>query len=907
MHADHGFLHGSWGQLALLLLSGSGSAALAGPGTSATQASQNARTLALAFSGTDSSIRTSGNCAWTDVPSPNTGSPHNTFTGVAAIATNDVWAVGAYGIFGNEAQQLVAHWSGMSWSLATTPALALPNQLTAVSATGSSDVWAVGGYDSGGQALIQHWDGSSWSVVAHPNPGLFNRFYGVAAVSSSEVWAVGLVDDGGLQRTLVERWDGASWTVVPSPNVPNQHNHLNSITAVPGSPNEAWAVGTAGVSELIMHWDGAQWSIVPGPNSGINPYLTSVVALSANDVWAVGYTGTSFGVGTLIEHWNGSAWSVVPSPNPSSTYNHLLGVAAVSANDVWAVGDFNALGGHGRTLMLRWNGSAWVHVPGDNTGPVGLPFFLNAVSAISGSDVWTVGTNSHTLAEHWNGAKWTIAPTDNLGVGTNMLNGVSGSSSTDVWQVGYFNFGTEQRTLTQHWNGAAWALVRSPNTNKRLNVLEDVAAISPSNAWAVGTAHSGSAPDATTLILNWDGEDWRIVPSPSPGTAGSNELHGVAAVAADDIWAVGNFWHAGSLSQILIEHWDGASWSVVPGANVPGVNNGLFSVVALAADDVWAVGYYGNVEFSPLVVHWDGSTWDFVPSPDPQGSSNILRGVTGSGSSDVWSVGTSKNLLTNMTGTLTEHWDGSDWSFVNPAQGVGVSSGLYGVAAVSPADAWQVGDFGGLALIGRWNGSEWNVFQSPAIAGRLHGATAITPGDVWAVGQRLEEDVGVLSLSEHFVCDIELYCFCDAGGGCANANPSGGCANSTGSGASLSHSVGSTSVAADDLVLGAAQLPPSILGIFFMGGAQANLPFFDGRLCIAPGNTGIFRYPLQPSGTTGSMALGPGIVTHSQTFPSAGKIQPGSTWHFQTWYRDPTGPCGTGSNLTNGLKADFTP
>jgi hypothetical protein len=71
---------------------------------------------------------------------------------------------------------------------------------------------------------------------------------------------------------------------------------------------------------------------------------------------------------------------------------------------------------------------------------------------------------------------------------------------------------------------------------------------------------------------------------------------------------------------------------------------------------------------------------------------------------------------------------------------------------VSPGDAWAVGDGGGLALIGRWNGSSWSVFPSPSVAGRLYAATAITACDVWAVGQRYVTDVGILTLNEHFTC-----------------------------------------------------------------------------------------------------------------------------------------------------------
>ena len=689
---------------------------------------------------------------WSVVPSPNTGSPNNYVFGVAAIASNDVWAVGAYGVLGISAKQVIEHWDGTNWRRVASPSLANPNELLAVSAVAANDVWAVGGFNSGGQALIQHWNGSTWSVVPNPNPGTFNRFFGVAAISSSDVWAVGQFGNGGLNQTLVEHWNGASWQVIPSPNVPNQHSKLNAVTAVPGLPNKLWAVGTAGTSALILHWNGTQWSIVPSPQVGINPTLTSVVAISANDVWAVGYTFSNSRQVTLTEHWNGSTWSVVSSPSPSATYNYLLGVTALATNNIWAVGNFNATGGNQQTLILKWNGTAWVQTAGDNSGPIGAQFTLSAVSAISGSDIWAVGDNSHTLAEHWNGTRWRIVSTPNAGTGDNILNGVSGSGSADVWEVGYYTFGTWKRTLIEHWNGTRWSIVASPNTKKRINELNGVVAISPSNAWAVGSSHSGNALDQTTLTLRWDGTRWAIVPSPSPGTFGLNALYGVAANSANDVWAVGSFTNTGEYAQTLIVHWDGTSWRVIPSANVPGSNNELYGVVALGPNDVWAVGYSGNAAFGffTLVEHWNGSTWSIVSSPSPLGD-DIFRAVSGTGASDIWAVGRSRNSFTFRTSPLIEYWNGNSWSQVLGAGGE--DSALYGVTAISPGDAWTVGDSTGLTLIDRWNGSSWGVFPSPNVAGRLNAATAITACDVWAVGQRYVPNTAILTLNEHFICD----------------------------------------------------------------------------------------------------------------------------------------------------------
>src|SRR5439155_24893318 len=116
---------------------------------------------------------------------------------------------------------------------------------------------------------------------------------------------------------------------------------------------------------LVQHWDGTRWQTVPSPNPGTaGNYLLGVAAVSAADVWAVGYFVHSLtGSRTLVEHWDGSAWKVVASPNPGPASNSLSAIAASSATGVWAVGTYATLDGANRTLVERWDGSAWAVVP----------------------------------------------------------------------------------------------------------------------------------------------------------------------------------------------------------------------------------------------------------------------------------------------------------------------------------------------------------------------------------------------------------------------------------------------------------------------------------------------------------------------------------------------------------------
>jgi len=151
------------------------------------------------------------------------------------------------------------------------------------------------------------------------------------------------------------------------------------------------------------------------------------------------------------------------------------------------------------------------------------------------------------------------------------------------------------------------------------------------------------------------------------------------------------------------------------------------------------------------------------------------------------------------------------------------------------------------------------------------------------------------------------YGSCPSQGPCGNHDDFGGCRTSSGYGGVL-NAAGSASVVADDLRFEARWLPANKLGLFFMGGLATAVPFGDGQLCVASGGMGIWRFnPPQSSGASGVLNLGPGVAGLSQILPPGGHIGPGQTWHFQAWFRDPAGPCGKGSNMTNGLRMTFEP
>src|SRR5579863_1157819 len=195
-----------------------------------------------------------------------------------------------------------------------------------------------------------------------------------------------------------------------------------------------------------------------------------------------------------------------------------------------------------------------------------------------------------------------------------------------------------------------WSIVNSPSPGS-MDILYGITAISPQNVWAVGRTVDKQGFNHV-LIEHWNGTQWSHVGSPDPYST-ANYLLAIAAVSANDVWAVG-----GTSSVPLIEHWNGTVWSIIPNPGTGALNG----VSVLSSTDIWAVGSNGRT----LTEHWNGTQWSIVKSPNPGKYGNGLAAVTIISSSDVWAVG---DAATTQFGevSLIEHWNGTQWKVVkNP-------------------------------------------------------------------------------------------------------------------------------------------------------------------------------------------------------------------------------------------------
>ena len=341
--------------------------------------------------------------------------------------------------------------------------------------------------------------------------------------------------------------------------------------AAPGAPDAG--AGRASASTC------GSLSLVTPPVSGGE--LTDAAFVSAHEWWAVGDLAAALHANrTLIVRFNGSAWSVVSSPNQGTLNNGLNGVSMIPGAG-WAVGYYQA-GGY-QPLALRWNGTQWSL---NSPAAFSSDTLFTGVDTLADGSAWAVGFQTtangdrRTLIEHASGGTWAKVASPNVATSTdNSLMAVSGTQATGLWAVGYWLSPTGLQPLVLRYNttrpSPSWALVSGvPSVGKIDTVLTGVAVRTAGDVWAVGYYNDGGAD--RPLALHWNGSSWSSSPVPGAGL-----LRKVRAVASGNVWAAGGYYNASKQRyQTLAVHFGGTTWATMTSANGHADNE----VIGLAAN-----------------------------------------------------------------------------------------------------------------------------------------------------------------------------------------------------------------------------------------------------------------------------------------------------------------------------------
>ncbi len=285
----------------------------------------------------------------------------------------------------------------------------------------------------------------------------------------------------------------------------------------------------------------------------------------------------------------------------------------------------------------------------------------------------------------------------------------------------------------------SWDVVMSELDGTLLSVY----APTRDNVWAVG---SNPGDGLGGYAWRWDGQTWERLDTGDSGI--------IWWAAGDD---AGHVWLVGDGGVIL-------RWSPDSGFetfDTPGTAT-LFSIFALAPDDVWACGVvHEGVSSEVAIWHFDGDAW----AADPDEPGELIPGKTpnkiwGRSSEDLWIVGgTEVGLHRSASGwktvdVATEAFlttiHGNDERVVavgGPSQGGIIENDGSGFQEVLGAD--RVANLAGVALhpddrgvaAGWWDtlveriDGEWVTDDDvPDLRIDYHGVAITDDGQVWAAG-----------------------------------------------------------------------------------------------------------------------------------------------------------------------------
>jgi|GEM_PF-1366380 len=288
----------------------------------------------------------------------------------------------------------------------------------------------------------------------------------------------------------------------------------------------------------------------------------------------------------------------------------------------------------------------------------GTAFNLNGVWGSSSTDVFAVGDNGLIL--HYNGSNWSQMDS---GTATDLLS-IWGSSASDIYTAGDDGF-------IFHYNGSVWSKLDSPISY----AFYDIWGTSGEDIFFAGPS-----------IYHYDGSGWLNM--------------------SDDFWGFDKIWGSSGSDVFAVSgsskifHYDGNMWSEMDS----GSDSGFYALWGSSSSNVYFFTH------SNYIVHFDGMDWDVIVLND----SYYFYDAWGNSSSDIFAV----TLLGEVI-----HYNGSTWSEIYQDSNHTTLNAVWGS---SGQDVFFVGDQG---LILHYGGQSATTTTVSNTTTSIHsGTTTTTPG-----------------------------------------------------------------------------------------------------------------------------------------------------------------------------------
>ncbi len=580
----------------------------------------------------------------------------------------------------------------------------------------------------------------SWSVVSSANASSesssttqSNLFHRVSCSSSSTCIATGRY---GVRQTLaggysVNSSGFGSWSqVLPSDELGKNSSYVdNSLHATScSSSSNCWSVGyyydTSLSSYQVFAWNsnssGSKTNQVldsfGNEPSGDGFFYGVSCVYSVDFCPAVGYYMDSSGVAqTLIGYPSATSPVIGSSPNAGSGNNYLYGVSCTSTSFCAAVGYYIDSAGVAQTLADTYDGSAWTASASTNTSS-SQTNYLYGVSCVSASFCASAGywsqdpltLSSATMAEIYNGSSWSSPSglsSSSQPVNGNRLFGVACVSSSSCLTVGRYSVAF---SLAESYTPTSWSL--SPAQITTQSDLYGISCKSSTFCVAVGDYYDSSNVQQM-LIETYNGTSWSEVTGLSnpANSAGENALDGVSCASSTSCVAVGSYLEStssGTQTQTLAVVYNGSSWTTVTPANQGSYGDTLFDISCTTSTSCVAVGMY-FASLSPptesvLTEYYNGSSWSSNSPTSPSTAGSMLMGISCASSASSTSCEAVGNYVdsSGVEQALVEAYNGSSWSEQTSVDSGSGQNALTDVSCVSSNFCMATGEYAADTITG---------------------------------------------------------------------------------------------------------------------------------------------------------------------------------------------------------------